>query len=974
MNKIILTLVLIIVSPAIFGQGKISGNVTDSEGEALIGANVVIQGTTKGAQTNIDGNYTIEDVTEGEYVLVASYIGYAAQKQNIKVNNGTVNVNFVLEGDQLGLDEVIVTGVFNEKSKLESSVAITTMTPDMIRQRLPRGTGDLLNAIPGTYVDNSGGEVGNRVFARGMASGTADNTGYRYVSLQEDGLPVMSSLVQFATADMFSRVDVNVARLEAIRGGSSAVTAPNSPGGIYNFISKEGGNTFGGTASLQGGSNGRNLFTRLDLGFGGPIAESGLTYYVGGFYRYDEGARDIPFTANKGGQLKGNLVYNYNSGKVKLYTKYINDKVTQYRPIPFSNLETLEPFTDALVNFDRNYSSTFTQINTQIPDYSFGQDGKMRDFNTDNGIDVDVRSIGVSWQQDIGTNWTLDLNSKYTKADQRYLQFIGNIVVPTDISLAGLGLGSLQSNAEYRDARTGELLYQQSSFNGDRSKIGNNVFATIPLDMTNDITDFMEQITLNGKLGNHSVTLGSYFSRSTLKSTWHADIMMGTFEPNSRPLRVTHVNPYAPGILPDLQITDESGFVAYNQVTMLGFEGTSQTLAAFINDVWEVNDDLHIDFGVRYERLKQDGFKRGWDRPTGNDPIFGAFPNGADGDYTTIYDAVTRVHNDEKFTYDESYNMWAFSLGMNYKLDASKAVFLRASKGNKAPDHEQYISNFENTPIQRGVVEKVYQLEGGFKIGSPKFSLFGTAFYSYLDDITFRVFAVSTNTTFFTTPTFNKARTIGLELEAIANPIKGLSFRLLTTLQDPRYVEFALYNTNGTSPKFDSNGDVLNPLLPADAEITFGTPPDPMPNSDVSDDYFEDMSGNQVNDIPKIINDLTGSYEYEGWVIFLNWRYTGKYQYNKRNDFQLPAYSIFNAGISKSIGNLVIAANVNNLFNAKGVTRTEGAALLDGNKEFFTKEFLDDHRNNAFGLGVPGSVWAVPVLPRMLTGSLTFNF
>ncbi len=251
-----------------YSQTSISGKVVDSDGVPLIGANVRITKTTKGAVTDLVGEYKFK-LDTGSFTIVASYIGYSSKKRQVQITDKPLVADFMLSEDQLGLDEVIVTGVFNQKSKLESSVAITTIRPDMIRQRLPRGTGDLLNAVPGTYVDNAGGEVGNRVYARGMASGTSDNTGFRYVSLQEDGLPIMSSLVQFATADMFSRVDVNVGRFEAIRGGSSVVTAPNAPGGVYNFISKEGGDKFGGTAILKAGINGKRQFIQpIRFGFG----------------------------------------------------------------------------------------------------------------------------------------------------------------------------------------------------------------------------------------------------------------------------------------------------------------------------------------------------------------------------------------------------------------------------------------------------------------------------------------------------------------------------------------------------------------------------------------------------------------------------------------------------------------------------------------------------------------------------------
>lgn len=87
------------------------GNVTDKVGEPIIGASVYLEGTEKGAQTDFDGNYRIENVTPGSYNLVVSYIGYKTQTEyNIIVRSkGTPNYNFVLQETAQQLDEVVVS-------------------------------------------------------------------------------------------------------------------------------------------------------------------------------------------------------------------------------------------------------------------------------------------------------------------------------------------------------------------------------------------------------------------------------------------------------------------------------------------------------------------------------------------------------------------------------------------------------------------------------------------------------------------------------------------------------------------------------------------------------------------------------------------------------------------------------------------------------------------------------------------------
>lgn len=92
--------------------------------------------------------------------------------------------------------------------------------------------------------------MGAQIFPRGLSTGQNNQLGFRYVSLQEEGLPLMSSQLGFAVVDMFHRPDATVGRLEAIRGGTSSIIIANAPCGIFNFISKTGGNNHG--ASLYG--------------------------------------------------------------------------------------------------------------------------------------------------------------------------------------------------------------------------------------------------------------------------------------------------------------------------------------------------------------------------------------------------------------------------------------------------------------------------------------------------------------------------------------------------------------------------------------------------------------------------------------------------------------------------------------------------------------------------------------------------
>ena len=221
----LITVFALFMSFATFAQNTISGTVKDDKNQPLSGVSVVIKGTAKGTISDSKGNFTINNVAAGKINVTASFVGQKSITESINVISGTNTLNFTLQDDAMELESVIVTGVFDQRTKLESSVAITTLSPKIIEQRAARGTGDLLQAIPGIWTDNSSGEVGSKVVARGLAPVGNDQIGFQYLSLQEEGLPVMGAQMGFALVDMFHRNDLNTGRFEAIRGTRQMVVS-----------------------------------------------------------------------------------------------------------------------------------------------------------------------------------------------------------------------------------------------------------------------------------------------------------------------------------------------------------------------------------------------------------------------------------------------------------------------------------------------------------------------------------------------------------------------------------------------------------------------------------------------------------------------------------------------------------------------------------------------------------------------------
>src|SRR5690606_14725183 len=94
----------------------VSGNVTDANGEALIGVNIQVKGTAQGTSTDFDGRFALENVPE-DAVLVFSYIGY--QTLEVPVD-GQTTISVVLQEDSQTLEEVVVVGYGTVKKRSRS--------------------------------------------------------------------------------------------------------------------------------------------------------------------------------------------------------------------------------------------------------------------------------------------------------------------------------------------------------------------------------------------------------------------------------------------------------------------------------------------------------------------------------------------------------------------------------------------------------------------------------------------------------------------------------------------------------------------------------------------------------------------------------------------------------------------------------------------------------------------------------------
>jgi len=119
-QRLLFLVLLTVCSTIVMAQEKVSGTVVDATGESVIGASVLVKGTSNGTITDMNGNFTIHNVPKNG-TLVISYVGY--RTQNIAVS-GKTNINVTLEDDKQLLDEVVVVG-YGVQRKSDVTGALT---------------------------------------------------------------------------------------------------------------------------------------------------------------------------------------------------------------------------------------------------------------------------------------------------------------------------------------------------------------------------------------------------------------------------------------------------------------------------------------------------------------------------------------------------------------------------------------------------------------------------------------------------------------------------------------------------------------------------------------------------------------------------------------------------------------------------------------------------------------------------------
>ena len=707
--------------------GTVTGRVTDTKGAGLPGATVLLKGTTNGTGTDENGNFVLSNVPAGSHTLVLSSVGFKSKEVPVTVTADGATVNAQLSDDATALEDVIVTGTTTPQKKIESSVAISTLSARTLEARAPLNSADAIKAIPGVFVASSGGDGPGNVRVRGLPTGG----GYTFFGIMEDGLPVLpTGFNSSPSPDQNFKVDLTLKDIEAIRGGSAPLVLVNTPGAVMNNLSYTGADKPYGKVKFTTGLS-QGLY-RLDANQGGRLSPK-VMYNIGGFYRTDKGIKPATFQANQGGQLKANLTYDFSSkGYIRVYGKYLNDITTWVLPSLYAYNEDRK--SEPVQGFDMYTQSLIprqTEYDLRLPE------GTTTHINLADGFHTRLGYGGLlfNYATDNGWNFRNNFRYQYTTNNFSYAQVTA--VTP------------FASNRNYYYADNGTQLTNPTG-----SYVVQLVANTQRAD--DQVIDYLD---VNKKLGRNNLTLGGGLYRYNVRNSETVNGTIAT-EIANQPRLLVVGSPTASVLTPAANTT-QSGHTL--------FSGGTNMFSAYVSDELAVTDKLRLDGGLRVDFFNVNG-SRG---------TYAGSSTAAGGPGFTLNGSTP---------FNESNTYYSASLGANYRLLENLAFFARATRTYSAFLITEYAAidynpaNLRDRHINLGEV--------GLKYGTGALTVFSSVAYTRGTNLPLNVGVPTPTGAITNVSTYSSTRSISWETEATLRAFNGLTLRLTSTVQNPVFTDY----------------------------------------------------------------------------------------------------------------------------------------------------------------------------------------
>ncbi len=718
------------------------------------------------------------------------------------------------------LETIIVTGVAKDTTVFSASASVSALNEDAIQDLAPRSVNELFRALPGVKSEDTGGDANANIKVRGLpiASG-----GSRYLSIQENGFPtLLVGDVAFSTADSYLRVDSTIGSVQSIRGGSGATQAPNAAGGIINLISKKPSERAGSVALTTGIDYDS---VRVDGEFGN-VLDNGIYYHVGGFVRSGEGVRETAGGQEEGFQIKASVGRDFERGKFDVHFKHLDDRVPTFLPLPatINNDGSI----GALNGLDLGTGTTSLGINDVALRLGDATD------SVEEGFEAKMTSLGFAGSFDLTDTFAVD-------AKARWADISGNFYSPFPAGRA--------------------------SINADGSSNINFVLFNTAVP---DVGNLFGDIAVTGEFEVLTVKAGVFYADQASEQQWsfndaRAVLRGGRFI--TRDASSTFLNPA------------DGSFINGQSFGNLNFGNCCSVLWDF--DIQQVAP--YVSANLDFDALTIEASYRQTDNNVSGryisfgNAIIGPFDANGNGTIGTNEQGAQRFNPAAIVRTDYDANFDSYSVGANYRVSDTLAVFANFSEGASltAPDRST-----GNLVVTNGVGT------------SPDGDLFLNFVEQYELGTRLKFDAGTLNIVYFD-----------------AQVSEAAQFEAST--QSVIQTEFA---SNGLEIEGDfsltDNFGVTGNLTLTDAEIT-----GPATNANL---------GNRPRRQAPYTFNVSPYFAGEGFDLGLNIFSTGDAPVQDSNQFDLPGYTTIGAYLNYSLrDNLVLSLAGNNLFDEVGFTEGE---------------------------------------------------
>jgi iron complex outermembrane recepter protein len=809
------------------------------------------------------------------------------------------------------LSTVVVTGSTSKRTLLDASVAVTAINSADLDQKAPRTTVDVLEMVPGIYVEGTAGPVSNNYSVRGLPGGSQE-----FIRLIEDGMPAIYGGLN---DDEVFQNDISIDHVEALEGGSSGILTPNAAGASINFISRKlNFDQGGGLAKVTGTTYGER---RADAWYSAPIAEN-LAFAISGYYDSNPGTRDSSFRYDTW-HTKLQLEKRFDNGtSLRLTWKRWDEHDPYYADQPYAyNNGKISSVPGLDSQFGNIVGKDFAYIT--IPDSCVNE--CFRTFSAAEGIHATGSLYRIDLNAPINESFSVFARARYTQTDWDFNGVFAG---------SGTGNSGLASAETYLTPGTtspinslltqGQAAFPTATQFGIRNVATGQVIPASNVVALNALNGngLLQQTVLNHQLIKQR-DWGSDFGVKwdTDAGDWTNSLTLGgmiysVHQTNDQ----SGVSPVTNDVANQSNIYDivalngtgnvlgaltNNGLVSYGDWGAGISYYNQNSRSVYVNNEFTWNHKLHFDFGVRYEHESQDaaaGNSSSLPIPPGVGGVVQTNPNAFNGTYSYTSGSENPVN---------------WTAGVNYTVSPNLSAYARYEHGYQTQGVNAHPTGI--VLYEAGVTFADYGLIGTIR-----------GFRTQFDNQTWTGGVVPSNPN-LDLGFFANSDTNGVDLDATYRPefepLHAFSLHAQATYQDSTFnnVSVGTVNINGQN---------------------IGS---------VADAFY---NGKTTGRTPNLLYTITPAYDlpdHRGQV-YLRYKYIGRIFADNGNQVELPGYGVLSVGaICNVTRNIILNASVDNVTNVLGLT--------EGNpRQGFTQSIVNGY---FYGRGIVGTTALV---------SLTYRF